>query len=1568
VGTLQITEFMAINDRTLIDDDDDRSDWIEIHNPTSTAVDLNGWSLSDSANRWFFPSVTLYPNGYLVVFASKKDRVVLGAPLHTNFKLSGDGEYLAFLDPDDNVVSEFFPKYPKQHPDVSYGLGSEATNEFKLVPAGAGAEALIPDSDVLGLTWTEVGFDDSSWLSGTTGVGYDYPGLVGLDVGQMKDVNTTVYIRIPFEIHQLGEFDSLILRLQYEDGMIAYLNGPEIARENATDPATWDSNAPLNRDDSEAIVPIDIDISSARDLLLVGDNVLAFHGLNNRVNSSDMLLRPELLATTRWPGPEAFGYLQAATPGAPNGPAFAGVAGAVDIARPSGTFTGSITVELRLPDDASQNALIRYTLDGSVPDETSLPYTGLLTFTTSRRVRARVFEPGFVVGPIASETYIALSGDTVRFTSNLPLVVLDNFGAGWMPQNSFQSTFMGIFEPVNGRSSLTAAPALATRAGMKIRGSSTAGRPKPSLTVEAWGQVDDDTNISPLGMPAESDWILWGPYNFDRALMRNPLIYELSNQVGRYAVRSRFVEVFLNTGGGPLSDADYWGVYAFMEKISRDEDRVDVEKLFPEHDRDPGVTGGYMLKIDRLDPGDSGFSAAGQRLCYVYPKEVDIERPERDPQEQYIRRFFSDFGNAVNGPNYRDPELGYARFIDVDSWIDHHLLNVLPVNVDAFRLSGYMFKRRGVKLEMGPIWDFDRSMESTDGRDDNPRVWRGGGDGTDFFYYPWWNRMFTDTNFFQAYIDRWQELRKVQFDIGNIHSIVDSMADELREAQVRDLQRWNQTPRFGGYQGEVDHLKQWLADRVDFIDSQFVSPPLFDSSGGQITPGFTLTMTAPAGLIYYTRDGSDPRVRGGKISPAAELYLGPITLTDSTEIKARARNVDHVSLTGPGNPPLSSIWSGITTAWFSIHPGAKAGNLVITEMNYHPLDPTAEELKVDATFVEGDFEFVELKNIGTTILDLTAVRFTKGIAFSFTGSNVTTLGPGESVLVVRDLAAFQARYGALGNIAGEYTANLDDGGEYLRLDDAAGEIILDFDYEDDWYPTTDGLGFSLAILNENAASSSWGCKAGWRPSANPGGSPGEDNPPPSGLPAVVINEALTNTDLPAKDAIELHNPTTSPVNVGGWFLTDDRSDPQKFRIPDGTEISAGWYLVFDENDFNPTDPPTAAGFLLSSRGEEVYVFSADGGGNLTGYSHGFQFGAAENGVSFGRYVTSTGEERFIAQTTATLNAANAGPKVGPVVINELMHTPHPVKGLLHNTRDEYIELRNLSPQAVPLYDPDAPDNTWCIEGGVHYVFPTNVTLPPEGCLLVVSFDPVADTKTLALFRNTYDLDSSATIYGPYVGNLDDSGERIRLFKPDRPLMPPNPDAGFVPYVSVDEVDYANSAPWPTGADGSGRSLQRLVSSNYGDDPVNWEVAIPTPGQNNAGGLLDSDGDGLPDEWESFYSLDPNVGTGDDGASGDPDGDGLTNLQEYISGTHPRDAASFLKVDSIRSDTTSVIVRFTAVAGKTYSVLYCDTIAGGTWLKLGDVGAQTSTGVIEIPDPCANGTRTRFYRLVTPQLP
>ncbi len=363
--------------------------------------------------------------------------------------------------------------------------------------------------------------------------------------------------------------------------------------------------------------------------------------------------------------------------------------------------------------------------------------------------------------------------------------------------------------------------------------------------------------------------------------------------------------------------------------------------------------------------------------------------------------------------------------------------------------------------------------------------------------------------------------------------------------------------------------------------------------------------------------------------------------------------------------------------------------------------------------------------------------------------------------------------------------------------------------------------------------------------------PGESNylPPVSAL----INETLTHTDPPLEDAIELYNPTGAALSLGGWFLSNSADDFKKYRIPNGTLLPAGSFLVFYENQFN--GPGAATPFTLNSaHGDQIWLSAADGLGNLTGVRATVSFGAGENGVSFGRFQTSIGAEftalsgrsfgvdspASVEQFRTGTGAGNAAPKIGPVVITELMYHPPDIGGTNDDTLNEYIELYNSSGSPVLMYDPAFPTNQWRLQDGVSFTF-TNISIPAGAYVLVVSFDPVANPAQLAAFQGRYGLSAAVPVYGPYIGKLSNSGEAVELVKPDAPQAAPHPDAGFVPYIRVDRVVYGTGLPWPSGADGSpggiGLSLQRRDAAAYGNEPLNWLAGSPTPGAANGAAFI-----------------------------------------------------------------------------------------------------------------------------------
>lgn len=484
--------------------------------------------------------------------------------------------------------------------------------------------------------------------------------------------------------------------------------------------------------------------------------------------------------------------------------------------------------------------------------------------------------------------------------------------------------------------------------------------------------------------------------------------------------------------------------------------------------------------------------------------------------------------------------------------------------------------------------------------------------------------------------------------------------------------------------------------------------------------------------------------------------------------------------------------------------------------------------------------------------------------------------------------------------------------------------------------------------------------------------PGADNYLP--LTHVFINEVLAHTDPPLEDAVELYNPNATNVDVGGWFLASQASNLKRYRIPDGTVIPAGGYHVLYEYQFIGTDHFT----FNSAHGDKVYLSTGDQEGNLTGFRAVQAFGTSFNGISSGRYVTSVGVD-FIPMNRRTFGrdypvsledfrqgrgTANVTPVIEPVVINEIMYHPPDLGGTnaIDNVGDEFVELYNNSAFPVPLYDVLHPGNTWKIGGDVSFVFPIQKTIPAWGYVLLVSFDPASDATALAEFKARYTLDSRVQLFGPYGGKLSNSSGPVELYRPDNPQTPPHPDAGYVPYVMIERIHFGDSAPWPVEADGGGASLQRKSPTDYGNDPVHWRAGTPTPGLANETGFVDSDGDGMPDVWETAFGLSPND-PGD--ALLDGDGDGMNNLREYLTGTDPNDARNVLKLSAARISGGGIVLRFKVVPGRTYSVEYWEP-GGGGWQRSSDFVAGPDIKVAEVGDSAAG--HMRWYRVRTPQWP
>jgi hypothetical protein len=495
----------------------------------------------------------------------------------------------------------------------------------------------------------------------------------------------------------------------------------------------------------------------------------------------------------------------------------------------------------------------------------------------------------------------------------------------------------------------------------------------------------------------------------------------------------------------------------------------------------------------------------------------------------------------------------------------------------------------------------------------------------------------------------------------------------------------------------------------------------------------------------------------------------------------------------------------------------------------------------------------------------------------------------------------------------------------FKLSSTSGDRILL--YQPDRVTLVDSVSFGAQSLNISQG-------------RLPDGSPnlvsfGSNQPTPAAsnflpLTDVVFNEVLTRAVPPLEDAIELLNLSGSPLDLSHWWLSDSRDQPNKFRIPAGTVLAPGGFVVFYEGvgttrGFNASGTGQAPDFALNAaHGGELYLFSADADGSLTGSRGSIDYGPAENGVSFGRYVLSTGEGVITAMSQRTfgvdspgsveqfrngIGLPNATPKVGPVVISELYyHPPDIVSGtnLLDNSIDEFIELQNITSASVALFDSQYPLNAWRLRGGVDFDFPPNRSLAAGASLLLVNFDP-ANATLLSTFREKFQVPASVAIWGPYQGKLANGGATVQLQRPDTPQQAPNPDAGYVPHITVDRVKYEDAAPWPATADGQGDSLQRVPPDAFGSEPLNWTGAPPSAGL-----------PGVPTRIQSFQRQ----------------GQTLT-------------------------------ICFRALAGRTYSVQTSGALNASTWTKVADVTATVNG------DQCVDTTlspsdNARFFRLATAQ--
>lgn len=1270
-SVLVISEFLASNSQVLADADGDHPDWIEIQNTGTAPVNLLGWSLTDdpaNSAKWRFPATNLNAGGFLVVFASGKDRAVAGAPLHANFSLAAEGEYLGLFAPESKTAaSEFAPSYPAQKTDVSFGWLAGRSLYFKPPSPGLANSG---------------GFAD--WV--------DAP----------KFSQARGFFESPFDLTLSSQTEGAVLRYT--------TNG---TWPTATSGFVYSGPVPIR-----------------------GTTIL-------RAAAFKEGLQPSPVKT------HTYLYLQDVIRQSTNGVA------------PPGwpTSWGANTRDYGMDPDIVNSAAYR---DRIIPALRSLPSFSVVTdlrhlFDSTTGIYAN---PG-------------QDGRDWERPCSLELVYPDG-------SKGFQID-----------------------AGIRIRGgfSRSTGNPKHALRFffrETYGESKlkfplfgnagtDEFDAFDLRTFQNYSWSFQG--DSQGVFIRDQFSRDSQLDMGRQGERGNYYHLYIN--------GQYWGLYNTCER--------------PEAAYAATYYGGNKEDYDviKVEAGPYTINATDGNMD-AWTRLYNAAKAGVADNAAYFKL---EGRNADGTPNP-----AYENLLDVDNLIDYMLVILYGGNLDA-PISNFLGNTSpnnwyGQRDRTGRHGGFRFSAHDSEHTLLNVAENRTGPYGT---ATSWsltksnpqylWQQLGANAEFRLRVADH---IQKHFFNNGALtptaaRNRFAARTNEIFSAVVAESARWGDSkvatplnrdqhwlPRVNDIM--ANYMGQRTANVLAQLKARNLFPttvaPTFSQHGGNVVGGFRLAITAPAGEIRYTLDGSDPREIGGAAAGGGRVYSGEITLNQSTTVRARVVNA------GSWSPLLEASFTVIQTF----------DSLRVTEIHYHP----AAEGSVD-----GDaFEFIELKNVGADTVDLSGVRCVDGIDYTFAVG--TRLEPGRWVVLVSDAEAFARRYPGVA-VGGVYQGRLSNGGERVALVHATGAPLMELTYgaESPWPPAADGQGFSLVPVDPNGPAS--GLASAWRTSARIGGSPGAEDPVLS-VPVIQVSEVLAHTDPPQWDAVELFNPGTAPVEIGGWFLTDERSNPRKYRIPDGTRIPSGGHWVVDETRFNAVALGTNA-FRLDSHGDSLWLYSADAAGNLTGYSDGLSFGATPNGVSLGRHTNSVGELQWVLQSAPTLGSTNARPAIGPVILSEIDYQP--AAGSV-----EFIELQNLADHPVPLFDPLFPTNTWRLSG-VDYSFPTGLMIPAKGLLVVSAGDP-------AWFRQRHGIPDSVPVLGPWAGSLQDNGERIDLQRPDSPDLETNQLGQVrvrVPYLTVDTVRYSPQSPWPEAAAGKGRSLERRIPATVGDDPAQWMASAgpPLPG-------------------------------------------------------------------------------------------------------------------------------------------
>jgi len=454
----------------------------------------------------------------------------------------------------------------------------------------------------------------------------------------------------------------------------------------------------------------------------------------------------------------------------------------------------------------------------------------------------------FFLAILFSVTPSLIQAQVDFISSNIPIIIIETNGQEILDDPRIVADMKIIDNGENINYISDPANDYNGKISIEIRGSSSQSFPKKQYGFETQNNDGSNNNVSLLGMPAENDWILYAPYS-DKTLIRNILAYRLSESLGNYAPRTSLCELLIN--------GEYVGVYVLTEKIKRDINRVNISKLNPDEINGDDLTGGYILKIDKLT-GSQGpiwhSEIGGINFQYEYPGHDDIAIE----QKEYIKNYIDSFELALTSDYFMDSSIGYRKYINENSFVDFFIVNEVAKNIDGYFLSTFFYKDKDSnegKLTMGPVWDFNLSYGNANYREGfstngyqveiNDSPW-------------WWSRLLQDSIFVNKIQNRMCSIRNDILGNSRVISSIDSLSVILDEAQERNFEKW---PIIGSYiwpnyfvgesyEEEINYLKTWTLGRLKWLDYSFFCSQ--DSTPWSIIDNYETNIYPNPFTTYFT--------------------------------------------------------------------------------------------------------------------------------------------------------------------------------------------------------------------------------------------------------------------------------------------------------------------------------------------------------------------------------------------------------------------------------------------------------------------------------------------------------------------------------------------------------------------------------------------------------------------------------------------------------------------------------------------------------------------------------------------